>query len=108
MFKKNALNLYYRRKESYGTESLDTMDNATWQSHLFREFDVVIGLKRIKWSRPKIPEHPNVLISKDTATNKACQANWVHYTDLPEAFMLPSEYILTPNKKYKRIASWSD
>ncbi|KAL5502302.1 hypothetical protein EMCRGX_G009051 [Ephydatia muelleri] len=65
---------------SIGTESV-TKDNATWQSHLFSEYDVVIGLKRAKWSRPRIPEHPSVLISKDTATNKACQANWL---DLPD------------------------
>ena len=108
MFKKNTLNLYYRQKMSTGTKSVDTTDNATWQSHLFNEYDVVIGLKRIKWSRPKIPEHPSVLISKDTATNKACQANWVHYTDLPEAFMSPSEYILASNQTYKRTASWSE
>ncbi|KAL5488928.1 hypothetical protein EMCRGX_G017951 [Ephydatia muelleri] len=62
------------------TESVKK-DNATWQSHLFSEYDVVIGLKRAKWSRPRIPEHPSVLISKDTATNKACQANWL---DLPD------------------------
>ena len=53
-------------------------------------------------------QNPSVLISKDTATNKACQANWVHYTDLPEAFMSPSEYILAPNQTYKRTASWSE
>ena len=92
---------------SVGTEPVKK-DNATWQSHLFSEYDVVIGLKRAKWSRPRIPEHPSVLISKDTATNKACQANWVHYTDLPEAFMSPSEYILAPNQTYKRTASWSE
>ncbi|KAL5510089.1 hypothetical protein EMCRGX_G005565 [Ephydatia muelleri] len=66
---------------SIGTKSVDTTDNATWQSHLFSEYDVVIGLKRIKWSCPRIPEHPSVLISKDTATNKTCQANWL---DLPD------------------------
>ena len=57
---------------------------------------------------PRIPEHPSVLISKDTATNKACQANWVHYTVLPEAFMSSSEYILASNQTYKRTASWSE
>ena len=93
---------------SIGTKSVDTTDNATWQSHLFSEYDVVIGLKRIKWSRPRIPEHPSVLISKDTATNKACQANWVHCIDLPEVFMSPSEYILAPNQTYKCTASWSE
>ena len=108
MIKKNTLNLYYRQKMSIGTKSVDTTDNATWQSHLFSEYDVVIGLKRIKWSCPRIPEHPSVLISKDTATNKTCQANWVHCTDLPEVFMSPSEFILAPNQTYKRTASWSE
>ena len=108
MFKKNTLNLYNRQKINIGTKSVDNMDNATWQSHLFSEYEVVVGLKRIKWSRPRIPEHPSVLISKDTAINKACQANWVHYTDQPEAFMSPSEYILASNQTYKRTASWSE
>ena len=76
-------------------------------THLFREFDVSIGLKRIKWFRPNIPEHPSVLVSKDTATNKACQTQYVRYKDIPEIYMGPSEYLLAINKNYKRSASWS-
>ena len=82
-------------------------DNATWQSHLFRQFDAVIGMKRIRWYQPKIPEHPSVLISYHTAENKACQTKWIRYVNAPEIYMEPSEYMLVPNRNYKRVATWS-
>ena len=100
MYKKNALNLYYRK--AYSIESSSAMDNTTWQSHLFRSYDALIGMKRMRWFPPKIPEHP------DTARNKACQTKRVHYTGLPEAYMEPSEYILIPNREYKRTITWTD
>ena len=65
-------------------------------------------MKRIRWFPPKIPEHPSVVVSKDTAKNKACRTKRVRYTILPEAYMEPSEYILIPNKKYKRTTMWID
>ena len=84
------LALSFRPKKS--TESVnDVVDNDTWQSHLFRSYDAVIGLKRIRQFPPRIPEHPSVLISKDTATNKACQTICIR--NLSEAYMEPSEYV---------------
>ena len=59
-----------------------------------------------RWFPPRIPEHRSVLISKDT--NKACQTICIRQTNLPEAYMEPSQYILHANKKYKRVATWID
>ena len=58
--------------------------------YLFHQFDVVIGMKRIIWYQPKIPEHPS------------CK-----YVNAPEICMEPSEYMLVPNENYKRVATWS-
>ena len=105
MHKKNALNLHFRQRQS--VESPHKKDNAMWQSHLFRQFDAVIGMKRIRWYQPKIPEHPSVLISYHTAENKACQTKWIRYVNAPEIYMEPSEYMLVPYRNYKRVATWS-
>ena len=81
MHKKNDLDLYYRKKRSI--DFSDSKDSSTWQSHL-HGFDVQIGFKRIRWFPPRIPEHPSVLISKDTARNKAID---IRYRHIPEAYM---------------------
>ena len=105
MHKKNDLDLYYRKKRSI--DFSDSKDSSTCLSHL-HGFDVKIGSKRIRWFPPRIPEHPNVLISKDTARNKACQTIDVRHRHIPEAYMQPCEYILTTGKKYKRMITWID
>ena len=105
MHKKNDLDLYYRKKRSI--DFSDSKDTSTWKSHL-HGFDVKIGSKRIRWFPPRIPEYPSVLISKDTARNKACQTIDVRHRHIPEAYMEPCEYILTTGKKYKRMITWID
>ena len=105
MYKENDLNLCYRKKNS--VELSDSKDYTTWQSHL-HGFDIQIRSKRIRWFPPRIREHPSVLISKNTARNKACQTIQIRRIHLPEAYMEPSEYILTADKQYKRVTTWTD
>ena len=60
------------------------------------------------WYPPRpLPEHPSVLISKETARNKACQTRHIRYINWPEIYMNPNDTILTPNKKYKRTCKWT-
>jgi len=61
------------------------------------------------WYPPRpLPEHPSVLISKETARNKACQTRHIRYINWPEIYMNPNDTILTPNKKYKRTCKWTE
>ena len=55
-----------------------------------------------------LPEHPSVLISKETARNEACQTRHIRYINWPEIYMNPNDTILTPNKKYKRTCKWTE
>lgn len=113
--KRNVLNLYTCTKrmtwtsitEKRSIDFSDSKDSSTWQSRL-HGFGVQIGFKRIRWFPPRIPEHPSILISKDTARNKACQTIYVRHRNIPEAYMEPCEYILTTGKKYKRMITWID
>ena len=105
MYKQNDRNLYYRKKNS--VELSDSKDYTTWRSHL-HGFDIQIRSKRIRWFPPRIREHPSVLISKNTARNKACQTIQIRHIHLPEAYMEPCEYILTADKQYKRVTTWID
>ena len=77
-------------------------------SHTYMALTYKLDLKRIRWFPPRIPEHPSVLISKDTARNMACQTIYVRHRHIPEAYMEPCEYILTTGTQYKRMITWID
>ena len=112
--KRNVLKLYaciktmtwtsITEKKKRSIDLSDSKDYSTWQSHL-HGFDVQIRFKRIRWFPQRIPEHPSVLISKDTARNKACQTIYVRHRHIPEACMEPCEYRLTTGK---RMITWID
>ena len=53
---------------------------------------------------PASPEHFQVLISKDTAKNKASQTYSTYNAYWPEAYMDPTDFLITPNN-FKKICS---
>ena len=50
-----------------------------------------------------IPEHPTILISKNTARNKACQTHKAYNALWSELYMEPTEYFLTPKTPKQKI-----
>ena len=111
--KRNVLNLYTCTKRMTWTSITEKREAlisliAKTRARGSHTYMVKIGSKRIRWFPPRIPEHPSVLISKDTARNKACQTIDVRQGHIPEAYMEPCEYILTTGKKYKRTITWID
>ena len=54
-------------------------------------------------SRNLIPFHPAVLISKDTAQNKACQTHRTYDARWPELYMEPTEYFITPRNQLVKL-----
>ena len=56
-----------------------------------------------------IPEHFTVLISRDTARNKACQTYSAYNTYWPEAYMDPTDYFLiSKTNKHLRTNTLSE
>ena len=102
MYKENALNLRFRQKKPF--QPLEEHDKPINRPTCA----VYIRLKCVWRPTRPLPEHANILISKETARNKACQTRHVRYKNWPEIYMDPNDTILTPNKKYKRVSKWTD
>ena len=102
MYKQNALNLRFRQINSFQPPEEHDLP-------VMRPTYAVRILFKTVWYPPRpLPEHPSVLISKETARNKACQTRHIRYINWPEIYMNPNDTILTPNKKYKRTCKWTE
>ena len=102
MYKQNALNLRFRQINSFQPPEEHDLP-------VMRPTYAVRILFKTVWYPPRpLPEHPSVLISKETARNKAYQTRHIRYINWPEIYMNPNDTILTPNKKYKRTCKWTE
>ena len=113
MYKENALNLYFRKKETRIQEPTPrckprgAIEIRTFRNPYTNTTYTTI-VHHWPYSIPRsIPEHPSVTISKNSASDKACQTIHMRYPNWPEIYSEPFENEITPNKHYKRVASWS-
>ena len=109
MYKKYCINLYLRKPSNtvpqWKKKSLHliqlylTLKNGTnngkktGKQHVRPRPDSVTASFFAPLPKP-IPEHFTVLISRDTARNKACQTYSAYNTYWPEAYMDPTDYFL--------------
>ena len=123
MYKKNSINLYFRKpcntvtlmeveiKEPSPYTIVRNFENIQkqWEEDWQKECAKFGHPTRPKPDRvtasffpplPKpVPEHFQVLISKDTARNKASQTYSTYNAYWPEAYMDPTDFLITPNNK---------
>ena len=122
MYKKNSINLYFRKPCNTVT-SMEVEVKEPSPYTIVRNFENIQKQWEEDWqkecakfghptrSKPDrvtasffppllkpVPEHFQVLISKDTARNKASQTHSTYNAYWPEAYMDPTDFLITPKQ----------